>query len=158
MYPLHRQKTRTAARRRSRKHLDWSVNGCPASSSSARHPGSCSPNPVPGSSPRHSAPSPARSAARGPGFGSPQWHWRVGLPRKSAGPWRTPVRAVVGDIPRTTTPGLPHASGTARSFRPGGAARLCGSGSPGARFTAPRAPRARRSRGAPAGRYATEAA
>lgn len=38
------------------------------------------------------------------------------------------------------------------------AAPPCGSGSPGARFTAPRAPRARRSLGAPAGRYATEAA
>ena len=38
------------------------------------------------------------------------------------------------------------------------AAPPCGSGSPGAGFTAPRAPRARRSRGAPAGRYATEAA
>ncbi|XP_040122103.1 rab11 family-interacting protein 3 [Oryx dammah] len=34
----------------------------------------------------------------------------------------------------------------------------CGSGSSGARFTVPRAPRARRSHGAPAGRYATEAA
>lgn len=58
----------------------------------------------------------------------------------------------------TTIPGLPRVPGAARNFRPIGVARLCGSGSPDARFTAPRAPRARGSRGAPAGRYATEAA
>lgn len=82
----------------------------------------------------------------------------AGRPEKSAGPWKEPIAAAVGRHPRTTTPDPHRAPGTAPSFRPGGVARPCGSGSPRARFTAPCAPQARRSRGAPAGRYATEAA
>lgn len=91
----------------------------------------------PSASPRgtgHAVPSGARSSVTSRGAGG-----RGGLSSR---------RVPVGPPPRTTTPGSHRAPGTAPSFRPGGAARPSGSGSPRARFTALSAPRARRSRGA----------
>lgn len=104
-----------------------------------------------------SEPDPTRSSTR-PGLGHLQRGWWARRPGKSAGPWKEPIAAAFDRHPRTTTPDPHRAPGSAPSFRPGGVARPCGSGSPRARFTAPCAPQARRSRGVPAGRYATEAA
>lgn len=125
----------------------------------AGHSGGCSPRSLLGAS---------SSTARHPAAGSATSlgaRWQDCRGRRRApnrGSYRPPpgvsLPACFARRPGLRLPACPARRPGLR-LRPAPRAALpCGSGSSGARFTVPRAPRARRSHGAPAGRYATEAA